>query len=180
MGSEHGYFSVARTCGCGSWAEKVLVDQALELCSLAPLDDVVEQPGAAQRSLEGFPSPEAPLRREQREEHCFPIAFLDIQTPLCVSNLLGAALCRVLLPKGLCAEPCATSGTSHGTATGKRSSEALPLRPGPVKAKSCTHESSPVRLCQVRDEGLDLSLSDAAGAGLGTVGASVPYLGTGC
>lgn len=58
------------------------MDQALGLCSPAPLDDVVEQPGAAQRSSEGSNSPETPLRREQGEEHCFPIAFLDMQTPL--------------------------------------------------------------------------------------------------
>uniref|UniRef100_A0A803YF86 TLC domain-containing protein n=1 Tax=Meleagris gallopavo TaxID=9103 RepID=A0A803YF86_MELGA len=48
---------------------------------------------------------------------------------------VGAAPCGVLLPKGL----CDTSTTSLGKAPGKRSSKALPLRPGLAKAKSCIH-----------------------------------------
>lgn len=40
-----------------------------------------------------------------------------------------------------------------GARPGKRGSMALPSRPGPVKAKSCTHESSPRRLSQVGDGG---------------------------
>ena len=94
----------------------------------------------------------AEMRREQKST-ISPLLFWTSKHHSVFLTLSVLQLAASHRPGDTALSPAFSVALPMGTLPGKRGSKASPLRPGPVKAKSCTHESSPRRLSQVGDGG---------------------------